>query len=171
MTVRDDAWPTAEDWHRAAEAGRTEPGTTPSVTAGSVALSGSLRDAIIAWCLRGRPNEACGLVSGDGPAQSGGRALRFIGMRNAAESPYRYLLDAQEQLAVMVDLDDRDETVWAIVHSHVASPAVPSPTDVGLAFYPESLYLVCSLAGPQPELRAWTIHDGVASEVQLVAHS
>jgi len=69
---------------------------------------------------------------------------------------------------VMLDLDDRGEEVWGIVHSHVASPAVPSVTDIGLAFYPESLYLVCSLAGAEPELRAWTIRDGAASEVGLV---
>ncbi len=162
------ALPSADDWQRAADAGLTGLETPLAVTAGSVVLPPSICEEIIRWCLDGRPNEACGLIAGDGPPLSGGRPKRFVGMANAAESPYRYLLDPQEQLSVMLDLDDRGEDVWGIVHSHVASPAVPSVTDVGLAFYPESLYVVCSLASAEPELRAWTISDGAASEVGLV---
>ena len=60
-----------------------------------------------------------------------------------------------------MELEDADEVPWGIVHSHVASPAVPSATDVGLAFFPDSLYLVCSLADPErPTVRAWSIVDG-----------
>ena len=55
----------------------------------------------------------------------GGVPARFVGMRNAAASPYRYLMDPIEQLRVMLEIDDADEVVWAIVHSHVASPARP----------------------------------------------
>ena len=76
---------------------------------------------------------------------------------------------------VTVESDDADEVIWGIVHSHVRSPAVPSPTDIGLALYPDALYLLISLAGDQadpvtgqPSLRAWTIADGVAAEVPLV---
>jgi len=56
---------------------------------------------------------------------------------------------------------------WGIVHSHVASPAVPSATDVGLAYFPDSLYLVCSLMDEMPTVRAWSIRDGEIAEVQL----
>jgi proteasome lid subunit RPN8/RPN11 len=89
-------------------------------------------------------------------------------MRTAAESPYRYMIDPEEQLKVWLELEDNDEVPWAIVHSHVASPAVPSATDVGLAFFPDSLYLVCSLADPErPTVRAWSIVDGTVTEVPL----
>ena len=57
--------------------------------------------------------------------------------------------------------------MWGIVHSHVASRAEPSATDVGLASYPDALYLICSLAEPTPVVRAWTIVDGQVSEVVL----
>ena len=58
--------------------------------------------------------------------------------------------------------------VWAIVHSHVASPAVPSATDVGLAYFPDWLYVICSLTElDQPGVRAWSIRDGEVAEVQL----
>ncbi len=67
----------------------------------------------------------------------------------------------------MLAIDDADEAVWGIFHSHVASPAAPSATDVGLAFYPDSLYLICSLAAEVPVVRAWWIVDGQPSEVSL----
>jgi proteasome lid subunit RPN8/RPN11 len=79
------------------------------------------------------------------------------------------MIDSDEQFKVWMELDDADEVVWAIVHSHVASPAVPSQTDVGLAFYPDSLYVVCSLTDfDHPTVRAWTIADGAMSEVSLL---
>lgn len=137
-----------------------------SAPAVAVELPEGIREEIVSWSLAGRPNEACGLIAGDGPARDGGKATRFIGLANAAESPHRYLLDAQEQLTVMLDLEERGEEVWGIVHSHVASPAEPSGTDVGLAFYPHSLYLICSLTTDPPHIRAWTI-QGVAHEVEL----
>ncbi len=116
----------------------------------------------------GLPNEACGVLVSDRYWVDGGAATRWIALRNAAESPYRYAIDAHEQLRVWTALDDADEVVWAIVHSHVASPARPSQTDVGLAFYPDSLYVVCSLSAvAQPDVRAWSIVDGAVSEVAL----
>ena len=42
--------------------------------------------------------------------------------------------------------DDADEVFWAIVHSHVASPARPSPTDLRESHYPDSLYILVSLS-------------------------
>ena len=68
----------------------------------------------------------------------------------------------------MLAIDDADEVVWGIFHSHVASPAEPSVTDIGLAFYPEALYLICSLADADaPHIRAWSIRDGRPTEVPL----
>ncbi len=69
----------------------------------------------------------------------------------------------------MLELDDADRVVWGIFHSHVRSAAEPSPTDIGLAFYPDSLYLLCSLADMDaPVVRVWRIRDGVVSEVPLL---
>jgi [CysO sulfur-carrier protein]-S-L-cysteine hydrolase len=113
------------------------------------------------------PNETVGLLVAERYAADGGAPNRYLRMRNAAASPYRYLLDPDEQLRVFLEIDDADEVVWGIVHSHVASPAVPSATDVGLAFYPDSLYLICSLAGDVPEVRAWTIRNGEVTEIPL----
>lgn len=159
----DDAWREA-----AATGARLRQGGPASAPRRPVAsLSPTIHAELSGWAEACRPNEACGLLAGDEPFSTGGRATRFLPLRNAAESPYRYLIDPQEQLAAMLELDDRDEVVWGIFHSHVASPAEPSVTDLGLAFYPDSLYLICSLAGPRPQIRAWMLAEGQATEVEL----
>ena len=104
----------------------------------------------------------------------GGRALRYEPTRNKAASPYRYEIDPDDLLRLTIETDDADEVFWGIVHSHTHTPAVPSPTDVGLAFYPDALYLLVSLSDDgaarttgELSLRAWRIVDGVVDEVAL----
>jgi len=120
------------------------------------------------------PNEMCGLIIGSAPAADGGRALRFEATRNKATSPYRYEIDPDDLYRITVAADDADEAIWGIVHSHTHTPAVPSPTDIGLAFYPDALYLLVSLSDDEadpgtgaPSLRAWRIVEGVVHEVEL----
>lgn len=155
------------EWQQAADAGHARRGS--GTQEGLVArISAALIHEIITWCLAGRPNEACGLLAGPVLAGDGGSPTRFLPLANAAASPYRYLIDPQEQLRAVLDIEDADEEVWGIVHSHVSSPAVPSDTDVGLAGWPDALYLICSLANEPPVVRAWSIRQDTVSEVLLV---
>lgn len=155
--------PSPEEW----AAVKREP-TSRGTGAASASIPAGLLEQLIAAARAGVPNESCGLLVSDRVLAEEGVPTRYVHLRNAAESPYRYLLDPQEQLRAFIELDDRDEVVWAIVHSHVASPAVPSATDVGLAYYPEAVYLICSIADPQsPSVRAWSIRDGDVTEVSL----
>jgi proteasome lid subunit RPN8/RPN11 len=137
-------------------------------------LAGAIRDAIIAQARAEYPNESSGLIIGDAPAADGGRALRYEPTRNVAASPYRYEIDPNDLLRLTIVTDDADQVFWGIVHSHTHTPAVPSPTDVGLAFYPDALYLLVSLsddeadrATGEPSLRAWRIVGGEVFEVAL----
>jgi proteasome lid subunit RPN8/RPN11 len=140
----------------------------PILAEGEARIPAPLLQELIDWARQGLPDEACGIVVGDRPFREAGRPLRFEPLTNAAHSPTRYLIDPVEQLRVMTAIDDAGEEPWAIFHSHVASVAEPSRTDVALAFYPESLYLICSLADDtRPVVRAWTITDGSAVEVTL----
>ena len=141
----------------------------------NIELPNSIRSAIVAHAMAGLPNEACGLIMGDRPAAEGGRALRWVPLPNQAESPYRYEIDPEDLLRLTIELDDADEVIWAIVHSHVASPARPSPTDVRQAFYPDALYLIVSLRPEEADpvtgaesVRAWRIVDGAVHEVGVV---
>ena len=144
------------------------------VKPGSVELPDDIRAAIVEHARSDYPNEACGIVIGTAPAAEAGRALRFEPTRNAAASPYRYEIDSADLLRLTLQADDADEAFWAIVHSHVRSPARPSPTDIGLAFYPDALYVLVSLsvteADPvsgEPDIRAWRIVGGDVTEVAL----
>jgi proteasome lid subunit RPN8/RPN11 len=134
----------------------------------SARLPAALVETIVMHARSEYPNEACGLVIGDRAAAEGGTALRFIPARNAAASPYRYEIDSDDLLRLTIATDEADEVFWAIVHSHVRSPAYPSPTDVGLAFYPDALYLLVSLAAPEPALGAFRIVDGTIHPVELL---
>jgi proteasome lid subunit RPN8/RPN11 len=126
-----------------------------------------LRAQIVEWMRDALPNEGCGVLVAERVAEDGGLPSRFVGLHNAAASPYRYLMDPDEQLRVLLEIDDNDEVVWGIVHSHVASPPYPSPTDIGLAAYPDAIYLLASFASEPPELRAWTIVNGAVNEIVL----
>ena len=139
-----------------------------------VTLPTEIRAAIIEQARAEYPNEACGLIVGDRPAADGGVALRYEPARNKAASPYRYELDPADLLRLTIETDDADEVFWGFVHSHTHSPAVPSPTDVGLAFYPDALYLLVTLAEDQaepatgqPGVRAWRIVGGAVHEVTI----
>lgn len=156
--------PTPQEWEAAKRDARSRKTSSRLRTT----MSADLLQEVIDAARGGVPNEACGLLVSDRYVADGGAPLRYVALRNAAESPYRYLIDPQEQLRVWMALEDADEVVWAIVHSHVASAAEPSATDVGLAFFPESLYVICSLANPDaPAVRAWSIVDGAVTEVPL----
>lgn len=137
-------------------------------------VPGPIRAAIVAQALAEYPNESCGLIVGDRSAADGGQALRYEPTRNRAASPYRYEIEPADLLRLTIETDDADEIFWGIVHSHTHSPAAPSSTDIGLAFYPDALYLLVSLSDDEadpltgePSLRAWRILDGSTHEVSL----
>lgn len=140
----------------------------------SATLPRAIADAIVAHARAENPNEACGLIVGDRPAAEGGVALRFEATGNRAASPFRYEIDPADLLRLTLATDDADEVFWGIVHSHTHTPARPSGTDIGLAFYPDAQYLLVSLADEEadpvtgaPSIRAWRIVDGEVFEVTL----
>jgi proteasome lid subunit RPN8/RPN11 len=134
----------------------------------SVGLPADLIQRLVDHARSEYPNEACGLLIGDRPAAAGGRALRFEPTRNKTASPYRYEIHPDDLLRLTIATDDANEVFWAIVHSHTHSPARPSPTDVGLALYPDALYVLVSLATEEPTLGAFRIVDREIHEVEFL---
>ena len=140
----------------------------------TVSLPAAMRDDIVAHSRAAVPNEACGIIVGERAAADGGRARCWVALRNPLASPYRYAIDPEDLLRLTVETDDADEVFWAIVHSHVASPARPSPTDLRESHYPDSLYVLVSLDPGEadhetgaPSVRAWRIVDGGVHEVAV----
>ena len=131
-----------------------------------LSLTQETYDAIVAHAKRDHPDEACGVVAGP---EGSDRAERFIPMVNAAGSPTFYEFDSTELLALYKDMDARDEEPVVVYHSHTATEAYPSRTDIGLASEPNAHYVLVSTAlhgnsdGPV-EFRSYRIVDGVVTE-------
>ncbi len=126
-------------------------------------------DAIVAHAKRDHPDEACGIVAGP---EGSDRPERFVEMVNAAGSPTFYEFDSTDLLRLYRDMDDRDEEPVVVYHSHTATEARPSRTDVALASEPNAHYLLVSTRDPDvEEVRSFRIVDGEVSEedVRVVA--
>jgi len=123
-------------------------------------------DAIVAHAKRGHPDEACGIVAGP---EGSDRPERHVEMVNAAGSPTFYEFDPTELLELYKQMWDNDEEPVVIYHSHTATEAYPSRTDIGLASEPGAHSVLVSTRehgnndGPV-EFRSYRIVDGEVSE-------
>jgi proteasome lid subunit RPN8/RPN11 len=122
----------------------------------------SIHDQIVAHARRDHPDEACGVVAGP---ESSDRPERIIEMLNAARSPTFYEFDSTEYKKVYDELWDRDEEFVVIYHSHTATEAYPSRTDITYAQWPQAHYvLVSTREAATAEFRSYRIIDGEVTE-------
>ena len=127
-------------------------------------------DAIVAHAREDHPDEACGVVAGP---EGSDRPERFLPMLNAARSPTFYEFDSGDLLKLYRDMDDRDEEPVVIYHSHTATEAYPSRTDVLYASEPDAHYVLVSTreggdaeAAPV-EFRSFRIVAGSVTEEEV----
>jgi [CysO sulfur-carrier protein]-S-L-cysteine hydrolase len=129
-------------------------------------IAQDLVDAMVAHARADHPDEACGVIAGP---EGSDRPTRHVPMLNAARSPTFYEFDSGDLLRLYRDMDARDEVPVVIYHSHTATEAYPSRTDVAYASEPDAHYVLISTretgpdAGPF-ELRSYRIVDGAVSE-------
>ena len=121
-------------------------------------------DQVVAHARRDHPDECCGLISG-----RAGAPARLFEMANADRSPTGFTFDSAEWLTVYRDVEDADEDLFVVYHSHTATEGYPSRTDVlwsrttGFAHW-----LIVSTREPDvEELRSYQIIDGVVAEEEL----
>lgn len=132
-------------------------------------ISQELVDAIVAHARRDHPDEACGVIAG--PAGTD-QPVRFIPMVNAARSPTFYEFDSLDLLRLYRELAANDEDPVVIYHSHTATEAYPSRTDVSYASEPNAHYVLVSTRetgtdeGPY-EFRSYRIVDGEVTEEEV----
>jgi proteasome lid subunit RPN8/RPN11 len=121
-----------------------------------------LVDAMVAHARRDHPDEACGVIAGPEGAD---RPERLIEMVNVERSPTFYRFDPQEQLRVWRGMDAAGEEPVVVYHSHTATEAYPSRTDVSYAQEPGAHYVLVSTRDPdQHEFRSYRIVAGVVTE-------
>jgi proteasome lid subunit RPN8/RPN11 len=86
-------------------------------------------------------------------------------MQNAERSPTFYRFDSLEQLKVWREMDDNDEEPVVVYHSHTATQAYPSRTDISYASEPQAHYVLVSTADErETEFRSYRITDGEVTE-------
>ena len=137
-------------------------------------ISEAVRDEIVAHARRDHPDEACGVVAGP---EGSDDPVRFIPMLNAARSPTFYEFDSTDLLTLYREMDERDEEPVVVYHSHTATEAYPSRTDISLAQEPNAHYVLVSTRdgahteGPV-EFRSFRIVDGdvAEEEVEVITH-
>lgn len=126
-------------------------------------------DQIVAHAKRDHPDECCGIVAGP---EGSDRPERVVEMVNAAGSPTFYEFDSTELLALYKEMWANDEEPVVIYHSHTATEAYPSRTDIGLASEPNAHYVLVSTRehgnndGPV-EFRSYRIIDGQVTEEEV----
>ncbi len=125
-------------------------------------IDAATREAIIAHARADHPDEACGVVAG--PVGSD-RPERFIPMPNAARSTTFYEFDSMDLLKLYREMDDNDEVPVVVYHSHTATEAYPSRTDISYASEPDAHYVLVSTRDPdEVEFRSFRIRNGEVTE-------
>ncbi|PZF81732.1 Mov34/MPN/PAD-1 family protein [Jiangella anatolica] len=124
-----------------------------------------LVDAIVAHARKDHPDEACGVIAGP---EGSDRPERFIPMLNAARSPTFYEFDSMDLLRLYKEMDENDEEPVVVYHSHTATEAYPSRTDVSLANEPGAHYVLVSTRDEDAyEFRSFRIVDGEVTEEEV----
>ena len=125
-------------------------------------IRADLVDAMVAHARADHPDEACGVIAGP---EGSDRPERFIAMINAERSPTFYRFDSAEQLKVWREMEDDGEAPIVLYHSHTATEAYPSRTDITYAAEPDAHYVLVSTRDAEDhELRSYRIRDGVVTE-------
>ncbi len=135
----------------------------------TLTLPKDVYDAIIAHAREGKPEEICGLLRG--------REGQVTGMhrcQNVAANPItNYEVDPQA-LLLQFEWEDAGDSLIAIYHSHPVDPAYPSASDAINAYYPDSVYLICSLRDDEhPVINGYWLReapgdfDGAAARAAL----
>ena len=127
-------------------------------------ISREFVDAILAQSRAEYPDECCGVILG---AAGSGKATRLKLMINAAHSPTFYEFESKDPLALYREIDDNNEEIVVIYHSHTETEARPSRTDIAYASEPEAHYVLVSTReeiAPATEFRSFRIIEGVVSE-------
>jgi proteasome lid subunit RPN8/RPN11 len=131
-----------------------------------LSIDRAIHDAIIAHARRDHPDEACGVVAG---AAGSDIPSRLIPMLNAARSPTFYEFDSTDLLKLYREMEDNDEEPVVVYHSHTATEAYPSRTDISYASEPNAHYvLVSTRTADTTDFRSFRIVDSVVTEEEVV---
>ncbi|MFA6922617.1 MAG: M67 family metallopeptidase [Bacteroidales bacterium] len=120
-------------------------------------------DKIIAHAKKENPIEACGYLVG-----SANTITKIYEMKNIDNSQEHFSFDKIEQFEVLKNSRKNGLEIIANYHSHPKTPSRPSEEDIKLAFDPNILYFIISLAENIPVLKAFKIIEFNTQEEQII---
>ncbi len=127
-------------------------------------LSRKITTQLLHWAQCSPNQEICGLIGAQNNI-----AHSCYPIDNKAEHPEsRFQLDEKQQITAFSSMREKNETLFAIYHSHPTAPAIPSETDIVLATYPEAIYLIISLNTKGVlEIRGFKINNKTVEDITL----
>jgi len=128
----------------------------------SIKLERKVRDTIFAHAARELPIEACGYLAG-----KDGVVTKSYMLTNTDQSPEHFSFDPAEQFQTVKDARDNGLEIIGNWHSHPATPARPSQEDIKLAFDPNILYFIVSMAAAAPDVKAFKIVKGQVEKIEI----
>jgi [CysO sulfur-carrier protein]-S-L-cysteine hydrolase len=140
----------------------TDPRSTPDPVS-SLEMDAHQYRAMVDHLREWLPNEGCGLI-----AMSGTRATKLYLGSNVERSPIRYEMDPKQVFQALREIDARGWRLGAIFHSHPASEAYPSSTDLALMYDPNVFMVIVSFAGDDPEAGVFRYDEGEIQRVPLI---
>lgn len=136
----------------------------PTSHSPSLILPLSIREAIVDHAREGKPEEICGLLRGRNGVVTG-----MLRARNVAPNPITDYEVDPTALLVQFQWEDEGDKLIAIYHSHPEDPAYPSASDAINAYYPDAVYIICSLLDDEnPDLKGYLMR-GLRAEIDLEA--
>lgn len=126
-------------------------------------LHPSQAETIARHALDSRPNEACGLIAGNGE-----EVKAIIPIANMASHPnHEFRLDDHAFTQAMFGINRAGMELIGIYHSHPEGDPIPSHTDLANANYPDAVYVIVGLRHSEPRLAGWEIRPGTVTPVEL----
>jgi proteasome lid subunit RPN8/RPN11 len=139
---------------------------TAETPASTFRIPAAMAAEIVAHAQAGYPEEVCGIIAG-----RDAEAMTLYRGRNVSSTPQvTYELDI-DTLALQIGFEAEGFQLVGIYHSHPHGPDIPSVTDIAQAYYPDAVYIICSMIDPtRPSLRGFRIGSRDAIEVRLAGH-
>jgi proteasome lid subunit RPN8/RPN11 len=139
--------------------------TNPALEQKTLYLPRPLVNKLLAHAQSNPEIEACGLIGNDEENEK-----HYYPVDNISNNPScRFLMDAPQQISAMKKMRDKKQALFAIVHSHPTSQAIPSDLDIAENSYKNAVYIIISLNTKGVlEMRAYTQKDGSMHEVDLI---
>ncbi len=134
-------------------------------TENTLYLPRPLVNKILAHAQKNPATEVCGLVGYNRIDKKD-----YYTIDNISKNPScRFLMDAPQQIKAMKDMREKQQELFAIVHSHPQASAVPSPLDIEENDYKDVFYIIVSLNTEGVlEMRGYTQDKDSMQEVDLI---